>query len=173
LENIDIQQAVEYAKELGVEFADIRYEQRSFLSIQIVNGSIRSINNALKNGISIRVLKDGAWGYTSTTNLSREQLKKSIEHAVTLAKISSEKLSTKKKLELPVKSITKKVSADMKINPADISLEEKIKYLLELDDIQRKYDARIINSNVRYTESLLRVQLVNTSGSLLEYHSFL
>ena len=169
MENIDIQQAVEYAKELGVEFADIRYEQRSFLSIQIVNGSIRSINNALKNGISIRVLKDGAWGYTSTTNLSREQLKKSIEHAVTLAKISSEKLSTKKKLELPVKSITKKVSADMKINPADISLEEKIKYLLELDDIQRKYDARIINSNVRYTESLLRVQLVNTSGSLLEW----
>ncbi|MCD6513442.1 MAG: TldD/PmbA family protein [Candidatus Odinarchaeota archaeon] len=166
---IDLSRIVEYLNKLNVDFGDVRFENRLFLEIRVVNGNIRSISKSFQSGISIRALVKGAWGYSSTTNLSWENIKSKAEEAYRLAKVASEKQKRTTKIELDIKPIVKRLKPNIKKNPADVSMEDKLSLLFDLDDIQRKFDSRIVNSNTVYRESVVENKFANTIGSDIEW----
>jgi len=160
-----LEKLVDYMRKLGVDFCDARFEQRENLQILTTNGNIRAISRNVRSGVSIRAFLNGHWGYASSTELSWESLKSAAEKAVKIVK------STKgtEKIELNPVVVEKKYKPPIKINPQEISLEEKINLLLELDKAQRKADQRVVNSNTRYSDSCINFTVVNSEGSKIEW----
>ncbi|MHA1582496.1 MAG: PmbA/TldA family metallopeptidase [Candidatus Baldrarchaeia archaeon] len=65
---------VNYASKLGVTYVDVRIEEHYDETIEVMNGVPEKHIAIRKRGAGIRVLTDGAWGFQSITNLSREGL---------------------------------------------------------------------------------------------------
>lgn len=164
-----VEKAINFAKELGADFSDVREEIYEYQNVLIMNGGIRTIGRTSLSGVSIRVLINSSWGYASTTASSWESVKETVKQAFKLAKVASERSKIKEKLTLNVKPITAKVKASVKKDPLDVSLDEKLSILFDLDSAQRNFDKRIVNSNTRYLESKKLIRLMNTEGSNLEW----
>ncbi len=61
-------QAIQYATKQGVQYCDARAEKESIKSVLIENGEIEYVKEQTDQGIGIRILKNGAWGFYSITN---------------------------------------------------------------------------------------------------------
>ena len=157
---MSVEDLVDYLEGKDIDFCDVRYERRYGLSVGVVNGELRYINNEVFEGVSIRVLIRGVWGYASTTDVSWESLKYAADRAYRNAK----KVGGGKKLHLDAPTINTRVKATVRINPKDVDLEDKIDILITLDRAQRDTDKRIVNSNSAYQESILSFHLVNSHG---------
>ena len=119
-----IEDIVEYLLGKNVDFCDVRLERRYGCGIGVVNGELRYINIDKAEGVSIRVMINGVWGYASTTELTWDSLKSAAERAYK----NAEKLSAygKGKLELDATTRSMKMKAPIRINPMDVDLEDKI-----------------------------------------------
>ena len=160
-----LEKLIDYVKKLGVDYCDARFEQREALQISTTNGSIRAISRNVSSGVSVRAFLNGHWGYASSTELSWEALKSTAEKAVKMVKA----IKGTKEIKISPIVVEKKYKLPIKIDPREISLEEKVNLLLELDKAQRKADKRVVNSNTRYNESRLNFILVNSEGSKIEW----
>ncbi len=155
-----VEDVIEYLLSKDVDFCDARFERRYNLSVGVVNGKLRYINTSVSEGISIRVMIRGAWGYASTTDTSWDSLRSAADRAYKNAK----KLCGRRKLSLDAITTTTSVRASIKVNPMDVDLEDKIDILMVLDGAQREADNRIANSNSAYSESILSFHLANSLG---------
>jgi len=75
------EKAVNFASSNGVQYCDARAEIQEKKSITIENGQIENTKNLKDEGIGIRFLKNGRWGFCSFSNPKSfehisEQLKK-------------------------------------------------------------------------------------------------
>ena len=61
--------SIDYARKLGAEYADTRLETHYNELITAATGKIQRAVINQKQGIGIRTLVKGAWGFQSTTNL--------------------------------------------------------------------------------------------------------
>ena len=76
-------QAIQYATKQGVQYCDARAEKESIKSVLIENGEIEYVKEQTDQGIGIRILKNGAWGFYSITNpQSFEVLKDGIDQII-------------------------------------------------------------------------------------------
>ncbi len=81
--------AVDLAREMGAEYAEARYHKEKSFSISTRNGEPVDVGVELSEGIGVRVLVEGALGFSSTNTLTKEGVKEAVEAAVKLAKVSS------------------------------------------------------------------------------------
>lgn len=162
-----IEKAITYLEEKGAKFYDVRLEKKSHLSINIINGEIRSISDIHSTGLSIRVHMGGGWGYASTTNFSWESIKSACDHAFKLAKVLSERNKTS--IELHPISISETRKAEVLINPKNVDLSEKLEISFNFDSAMRNYSEKIVNSNVIYRESIFEFSLMNSAGADLSW----
>jgi len=109
-----------------------------------------------------------SWGQASTTEaLTDERLKKLLSDATKMAKATSK--YTRKQIDLTgVTPIEKSVWQKVKEDPADVSTEDKLEFVMELDRSQ-KVDDRIVNTNSVYMDAKRVNRLVNTVGTRLEW----
>lgn len=123
---------IDHCLSVGVEYADVRVEQIEDENISVSSGTIDPIEQTVSAGIGIRVIKNGAWGFAATDNLSESSLKEKARLAVEIAEASA--LVNKSKIDLsPVKPASGKYISPHEIDPFDVSLEEKISFLMEID----------------------------------------
>jgi len=157
---MSVEDIIEYLSNKDIDFCDARFERRYSLSIGIVNGELRYINTNISEGVSIRVFIEGVWGYASTTDTSWDSLKSATNRAYKNAK----KLGGGRRLSLDAVTTSTSVKAQIKINPMNVDLEDKIDILMALDKAQREADSRVVNSNSAYSESILSFHLANSLG---------
>lgn len=118
-----LQKAVNVMGGLGARYADARFYGRRGEGITI-SKSKRMLSYALLEGVSVRCLLENGWGMASTTNLRKSNIEKIARDAVRLAKA----YASCKKIELAeVKSYKRKERMAGKIDPENMSVEEKIK----------------------------------------------
>jgi len=120
---LSVEDIVGYLSKKDVDFCDARLERRYSLAIGVVNGELRYINVDSYEGVSIRVLINGVWGYASTTDFSWDSLKRAADRAYICAKKLAG--SSRRKLSLDATLINTNVKATIKINPMDVDIEEK------------------------------------------------
>ncbi|KXH76743.1 MAG: hypothetical protein AM326_06650 [Candidatus Thorarchaeota archaeon SMTZ-45] len=154
--------------EKDVTFADIRQEFHASTQIMVVNGDLRRFSRATKGGTVVRALVGECWGMASTSEtLSAEICRNLLTDAVKSAKANA-KFSRKKLDFSEIKPIEKTIWQESKINPAQVSTEEKLDFVMALDKGQ-KTDDRIVNTNSVYNDAKRVYRLVNTAGSRLEW----
>ena len=66
--------ALDDARRFGVTYVDVRIEAIEDQNITVANGTVEPIENSLSIGIGIRVIKNGAWGFASTDDLSERAI---------------------------------------------------------------------------------------------------
>jgi len=91
--------SVSFAQDRGAQYCDVRAETQCRKSALVENGQIEHIIEKVNQGIGIRLINNGAWGFCSITNpKSIEQVKEKIEKALRSSNYSSK--NKKKKIEL-------------------------------------------------------------------------
>ncbi len=124
--------ALDRCRSLGAEYADVRHEFIEDESLSVSSGTIEPIERTTSEGIGIRVIKNGCWGFAATDILTEKNIKEKAELAISIATASSQ--INKNKIELaPVKPVTAEYVSPYEIDPFEVSLEEKINFLMEID----------------------------------------
>lgn len=157
---------IKYLKKRNVDYADIRWVKTEEEEILVKNLGVEKISNSRGEGLCVRILCKGSWGFASSVGLNKSSLVDTIETAIDISKAS---LSiNKKKIDLayiePTKGLYKSI---IEIDPFDVPLEKKLDYLMwachELKD-HENIDTATCGLNFYRTNKLF----FSTGGSIIE-----
>src|SRR5438552_18914990 len=116
----------------GASYADTRIGDERSRALATKNGKIASASDAESQGIGVRVIAEGAWGFAASDNLSREAVEATAAKAVAIAKASARVKQHDIRLA-PEKAVTAEWTTPHKIDPFGISVERNIDLLLTID----------------------------------------
>jgi TldD protein len=156
--------ALSRAQELGASYADVRIESTDEQKIQLMDGELDKFVAGSEVGFGLRVLVDGAWGFASSNDLEMDSWVKGIETAVVLARKA--KREPVHMADAP--TISAKEIWAPKIDPRDVSVEEKRELLLDMEKSVRQLD-EIKSVTTAYSENTLRKEYFNTDGTQVEW----
>lgn len=158
-----IEKALDYSAKLGSEFIDIRREAINSTSIAVGDKTIDQATSSFGEGAGFRVLANGAWGFAATSDLSRDEIMKSVEAAFKMAKRTGEQLKEKVKLA-KIKAIKDSLRTEAKTAFSEVSIDEKIKLTLKLSSIIKE-TPDITSASVTYIDSYGKSLFLSSDGS--------
>jgi len=159
-----LHEAVERMLSLGAEFCDARYQTVHRLNIMMVDAGVRSLTEETTGGVCLRARIAGSWGYVSTVSVDKDGM---LEGAMKAVKNARHGTSKGKRIP-ELKPIRGTYKAQLKINPEDVPLEEKLELVKDLDKAQ-KTSEKIVNTNAFYNETIKRSWLVNSFSTSLAW----
>ena len=125
--------ALKLAKSLGAEYCDVRINKYRIESLAAREKQIRRVASGQSTGFGIRVLYKGTWGFAASPFLELKEAESVTQEAFDIAKANSEFQTTPIRLtEEP--TVTGSWKSDFETDPFDVSVDEKIKFLLELNE---------------------------------------
>ncbi|MHA2232736.1 MAG: TldD/PmbA family protein [Candidatus Hodarchaeales archaeon] len=145
-------------------FAESRIFKRLTERIHMRNGSIETANIISQDGFNIRVIKDGAWGYATSSKLDMKEIPKIASDAINVAKANRQKLHKPVELtEEPI--VSDNYFSPCKIDPFEVEYDEKLEVLKGADSVMRE-----ASDEIKVSKSWLdifRVQLsfANSEGT--------
>lgn len=158
-EYIDLFEKVIAKTSPQVDYIDIRAGMSDNTSILMKDGDVDEINTGMGLGARIRVLKNGAWGFAYTTDLSK--LNDITDTAIQLSD------SLKGDVKLSESDIIKdKVEVDVRIPFKDISIDEKKEIMKEANDAA-SID-KVNSTTVSYADGESEQIFMNSEGSLIQ-----
>lgn len=158
---------IEVAQRLGAEYAEARSETMVKTMLTLKEGRIESATQGVENGVAFRVLVSGAWGFASVGSLASEILVGAVSEACKMAKAASLKLKKPIVLAKPP-VVDDRVRVNPKLNPVEVSMEDKIKTSLAINRNTLSYDKRVRNCTVDYLDRTGSSTFVNSEGSCIE-----
>ena len=123
-------QAVGAAKAAGADYADGRVGHDTTESITVRNQEMEGIDRSDSQGIGIRVLVNGYWGFAATARLDPEEIDRTAKLAVEIAKAAS-RLPMDPITLTEVEPQTGTWHSPMQEDPFNVPLEEKVALLME------------------------------------------
>lgn len=148
-----------------IKFYDCRVIEGSSTSIVLDNGKIEEISRNFTKGAGIRALCGGSWGYTAVEG--DINLKRGVDTASKLA-FSMNASTPKEDVELAaVDSPEVRDLPEVRINPRDIAIEEKVSLLKSIEE-HAKLEG-VHSTKVMYLESEFKVDYRNSEGLECEY----
>jgi TldD protein len=157
--------AIDHARKLGAEFVDLRLENETGTNIVVMDGKTKTMSSQKESGCGIRAFFGGAWGFGVTNTLTRASLKMAAEAAVRMAKAARSKASVNFDIH-PSKPVRVREEYRCKERPSEVTLEEKLDFVLSLDSSIRTSDPRISSANSRYDDLEVSRTIANSFGTL-------
>ncbi len=162
-----LQKAAEHGQSLGATYVELRAEDRARTNIEYEDGRVRSISQRLEEGVSIRALAGGGWGFVSSANLSLKALKASVKAAYSLAKSAGK--TRRDPVELAeVKPVKDKVKLKLARSPADVEPQEKIAYAEKVWKEAQRLDKRMSAITVRLRDGVGKRYIVTNEGTEID-----
>jgi TldD protein len=157
------------ARKHGAEYADVRFERTEGSGLDYRDKELKEAVTSTDEGIGIRALFKGAWGFASTNDLTKDRLKDAVAKAVKIAKLCS--LSVKEHEGLaPVKIEHATVNWKPKKDPMNMALEDKVQVLKDVDKAARTVKG--INAvTVGYYDTKVVCGFFSTEGMALVHHT--
>lgn len=141
--------AIQEAEKLGVEYIDVRMSTFTKQEIEVRNGELERLLHHEDQGVGIRVLVNGGWGFASTPSSCEQEVRKSISQAIELAKASG----SIRQEELRLSDIEKAVAeyrTTMIRDPFEVPLDEKINLLEQANAILRAQPEIVVAKSTMY-----------------------
>jgi TldD protein len=151
----------------GAQYAEARAQKLFKTMLTLKEGRVEAAKQGIENGVALRVLVNGAWGFASVGSLNEEILTDALSNACKMAKTASLRLKTPIKLA-PAKTVTDNVKAKPKKNPSEIPMEDKIKNALAFNGAILGFDKRVKSCSVDYLDLTGTNFFVNSEGSSIE-----
>jgi len=146
-------------------WAEARYHRRKTQSLQVQKGLVKQAKSNITAGVGIRCLVEGAWGFSSTSDLSKTGIEKALKQAMECAKsLSQMKKSGARTLpSLPLARGEFILEGYQELER--MSLEEKLQSVLKAESETRKSSSLIETSVCGYNEQFEDKIVVTTDGA--------
>ena len=154
-------------QKFGAEYAEARAQKIVKTSLTLKEERVEAAKQGIENGVAIRVLLNGAWGFASVGSFDDAILDDAVSDACRMAKLASERLKTPIKLAA-AKVIEDHVVAKPKKNPADIAMEDKIKTAFAVNKSILGFDERIKSCSMDYMDLMGSSFFMNNEGTYIE-----
>jgi TldD protein len=125
-----VKQAVAAAGKGGADYADARFVQEESESLTVRNQEMEGIDRSLSQGVGIRVLVNGYWGFAATARTDEAEIERNARLAVEIAKAAS-RLPMEPVRLAPVEPVTAEWMTAVQEDPFTVPLDEKIALLME------------------------------------------
>ncbi|OIP23366.1 peptidase C69 [bacterium CG2_30_54_10] len=155
---------VDFSRSLGAEYADVRYIQEENETLSMKNGRVDGIDKTDDEGFGVRVLVKGAWGFSSSPDLTLWE--KVVKEAVEVARCSA--LSPKPGgINFPaMKAIVDRYSTPFAEDPFKISLEDKLLLMGKADEAMRRVpDVKVAKTSLGFLK--ITKHFASTEGSYI------
>src|SRR5512136_946173 len=124
--------ALDLAQKRGAQYADVRVVNHREESISVKDGIVEELNSSESEGLGVRVLVNGAWGFASSRNLTNDEIDLITTQAVEIAHASG--LVGGEKVDLGPKVTSQGAyQTPVKIDPFSVPLEDKLELLMKAD----------------------------------------
>lgn len=158
--------ALDTATRLGASYADIRIIQTKYESVSAKNEKVSGIGKSENEGFGVRVIANGAWGYASSSLVTKSEIERIAAAAVDTAKASA----TLKKADVelaPEESYEDVWRTPFDKNPFDVPLETKIDLLLKINaEMMKVKGIKVASSRMGFKRELQF--FANSEGSFIE-----
>jgi len=140
-------------------FYDVRFVRTKSLTISLENGRIEKVKCDESSGKAFRVLKNGFWGFYSTSaEISDDEgIKRAEENAKGKGRSTI--------CEVEVKN--GRFVLKPKIDPADVSIEEKVQLMKDVEKALK--DDFIVSTKIVYIENVREFRYRDSSGVEVSY----
>ena len=126
-----IRKYIDHLHAKGAHYVDARWyphEDSNFLFMW--NGNLKENNASSQSGLGVRVLYDGAWGFSASSDLPTPDA--IFEKAFDNARIASERVTFPIRLA-EKEAITGSFTSPSQIDPFTVGLDEKVDFLQKMD----------------------------------------
>lgn len=124
--------ALDTAARRKATYADARIVAQRSRALTTKNGKVGSASDAESEGMSVRVIADGAWGFAASAELGRGAVEATAARAVEIAKASARVKRDDVRLA-PEKPVVADWTTPYKTDPFGVSVEQNIELLLKID----------------------------------------
>jgi TldD protein len=129
--------ALDAARSAGAGYADIRIVERATESLTVKNGELAEASSNRSAGFGVRVLVDGAWGFSGSSRIERGEVERVTREALAIARASG--LATREPIVLddspPAVATYRTPYVE---DPFTVPLDEKLRLLFETDEVMGK-----------------------------------
>jgi TldD protein len=158
----DLEKVLATALGRKADYADLYFEYRRNEGISLEEGLVKNCSQSTANGVGVRVLAQTKTGYAYTDDITIENLE--------LAARTAQYIAQNQRTQLPV-SVSQRRGETHDLYPVkvavnDVSLDQKVALLYEIDEFARGLDQRIKNVFVSLA-SEYKVILVASSQGLV------
>lgn len=162
--------ALDRARSLGATYADVRVVSTTREGITIKNGTVEALSLNQDQGFGVRVIANGAWGFSSSSILNDDEIDKVVRQAVQIAKASA--LVRDKPLDIgPAMRHVDTYRTPIEIDPFQVPIEEKLDLLMQANRNMRKVQGVMVAASgleaIRNNKAF-----ASTEGSYIEQELF-
>ena len=154
--------AVEAALAAGASYADARAVLTRRQHVVTKNGQVDDLSDSESEGIGVRVLVDGAWGFAGDRRLDEAGASEAAARAAAFARAAP---SNGRRLA-PVDSLQARYETELVRDPFDVPLAEKIELCLRADEGMQQPQVKVRQATVRAMRE--EKAFVSSEGSVLE-----
>jgi TldD protein len=129
--------AVARAQGAGASYADARALVRRHQTIHTRNGAADALSDSTEQGIGIRVIADGAWGFASTAAVTPQEVSTCAELALRIARASASLIRHRAQMARQPAAVAEWASA-YRTDPFAVPLQRKLALLLDVDKVMRE-----------------------------------
>ncbi len=140
--------AVDDAIAAGARYADARAITRRSQSISTRNREVDAVSDGESEGIGVRVLVDGAWGFACDRRLSADGVREAARRAAAFARASAARSRSPVDLA-PVAPARGEYRTPARRDPVDVPLDEKISLCLRAEEEMRRPGVEVTQAFVR------------------------
>ena len=158
--------AVDRSIRAGARFADVRVESSVGTNIFTMDGRTRMMVGQQESGAGIRAFVGGAWGFSATSNLTKQALTAAALAAVKMAKAAKAKAKVAFEIE-GGRAVKLNEVYKCREEPGEIPISEKLEFALGLDKSMSDLDARIHSTSARYDDLSAERVVANSFGTLV------
>ena len=155
------------SQKFGASYTEARAQKLNKTMLSLKEERVEAAKQGIENGVAIRVLVNGAWGFASVGSFDTAILETAVSDACKMAKMASARLKMPIKLAA-TNVIEDKVVSKPKKNPADVQMEEKVKTALAVNKTTLGFDSRIKSCSIDYYDLTGTSFFVNSEGSCIE-----
>jgi TldD protein len=159
--------AVEAALRLGASYADARAVVKRAQSVATKNGRVESVNDLETEGIGVRLLVDGAWGFACDRRLTREGAEGAAGRAAEFARSAP---SARGRKLAPIEARAGSYCTPIERDPFDVPLADKVEFCLRAERALHRPEISIAMSSVRAQRE--HKWLVSSEGVAVEQETY-
>lgn len=148
----------------SAQYSEVRAQKLKKSLLTLKEGRVEAAKQGIENGVALRVLVNGAWGFSSVGSFNLSDLKIAVSDACRMARAISKRM--KKPIKLAeTKPIIDKVGVETRKNPATIPMEHKIKTALSINQACLDYDNKIKSCTIDYLDLFGNNYFANSEGA--------
>ena len=158
--------ALNAARSKGATYTDVRIGRYLQQYLFTRETKVQNIVNAESYGVGIRVIANGTWGFSATSDVSKEGIAKCAEAAVAIAKANA-KIQTEPVILAPQKGVGEVTwKTPIVKNAFEIPIQEKIDLLMNVNGEAMKNGAGFVTSNLFFVNE--QKYFASTDGSYID-----